>query len=219
MSGVWFLDSTGKFVTITDPDNRPRDVSYFTFRSSLNPHTVDPRAPNSVHKFEFSLRLPHNYPSSSVNLSLSSPSIVPNQSSVPTFNESLSGLSDALLNQMLATEMRDMLSAQRESLFISAPSNASRTLNFSTPNYSTTTVVTTSTTKWIWSAPLLLSVPLILDYSIFWIIKPVSTIFLDLLWTCCLLLLALLMRLKSMTLFDQRFQLCVVALNCIFFVI
>ena len=28
---------------------------------------------------------------------------------------------------------------------------------------------------------------------------------------------SLLMRLKSMTLFDQRFQLCVVALNCIFF--
>ena len=51
MSGVGFLDSTGKFITITDPDNRPRDVSYFTFRSSLNPHTVDPRAPNSVHKF------------------------------------------------------------------------------------------------------------------------------------------------------------------------
>ena len=37
MSGVGFLDSTRKSVNIIEPDNRPRDVSYFTFRSSLNP--------------------------------------------------------------------------------------------------------------------------------------------------------------------------------------
>ena len=53
MAGVEFLDSTGKSVTITDPDNFPRDISYFTFISSLNPHTVDPRAPNDIHQFEF----------------------------------------------------------------------------------------------------------------------------------------------------------------------
>ena len=51
MSSVGFLASQGKFVTIDDPDNRPRDVSCFTFRSSLNPHTVDLRVPNSVHQF------------------------------------------------------------------------------------------------------------------------------------------------------------------------
>ena len=51
LSGVGFLDSTGKYVSISDSDNRPRDVSYFTFRSFLNPNIVDPRAPNTVHQF------------------------------------------------------------------------------------------------------------------------------------------------------------------------
>ena len=49
MSDDGFLTSKGKSVTLNDPDNLPRDVSYFTFRLSLNPHTVDPRAPNTVH--------------------------------------------------------------------------------------------------------------------------------------------------------------------------
>ena len=53
ISGVGFLDSTGESITITEPDNRPRDVSYFTFYSFVNHNTVDNRAPNFVRQFEF----------------------------------------------------------------------------------------------------------------------------------------------------------------------
>ena len=51
MSIVGFLDSTGKSITISDPNNHPRDVSYFTFRSSLNPNTVNQRAPRAIYQF------------------------------------------------------------------------------------------------------------------------------------------------------------------------
>ena len=146
-SGVGFLDSTGKSVTISDPDNRPRDVSYFTFHSSLNPNTVNSRAPNAVHQFEFYLRLLHSSPSSSVNSSLPSASIVTNKSSKTTFNATLSGLSDGQLNKMSATTLRDMFSAQRYFISASANSIISCSLNFSTPDSSTTTVATTSTLK------------------------------------------------------------------------
>ena len=90
MSDDGFLTSKGKSVTLNDPDNLPRDVSYFTFRLSLNPYIVDPRASNAVHQFKFSLRLPLNFPSSSVNLSLPSTSIITNQSSVTLFDATLS---------------------------------------------------------------------------------------------------------------------------------
>ena len=60
ISGIGFFDSTGKSVTITDPNNHPRDVSYFIFRSSLNPSAIDDRAPNAVHQFKFTLILLHN---------------------------------------------------------------------------------------------------------------------------------------------------------------
>jgi len=133
MSGLGFLDSTGKSLTISDPDNRSCDVSYFTFRSSLNRNNVDHCALNTVNQFEFSSRLFDNLPSSSVNISLPSPSIVPNQSSVHIFNATLSGLTDDQLNKMLENEMRDTLSAQRASLFTSVPSNTSRSLNFFYP--------------------------------------------------------------------------------------
>ena len=116
MSGVGFLDSMEKSVTISDPDNRPHEVYYFTFHSSLYPNAVDPQASNSVHQFEFALCLLHNSTSSFVNFSLPSPSIVPNQSLLLTFNETFSSLSDALLNQVSETERRDILSAQRDSL-------------------------------------------------------------------------------------------------------
>ena len=59
--------------------------------------TIDDRSPNSVQQLEFSLRFPHNS-TFFVTLSLPSPSVVPNQSSVPTFNATLSSLLDALLN-------------------------------------------------------------------------------------------------------------------------
>ena len=147
MSGTGFLDSTGKSVTINDPENRLHDVSYFIFCSSLNPHTVDPWAPNAVRQFEFSLRLPHNSPSSFANILLPSPFVVPNQLSVPTFDITLSGISDTLLNQISATEVRDIISTRRDSLSTSTSSTISRSLKFATPNSSTTIVESISTPK------------------------------------------------------------------------
>ena len=137
MSAVDFLDATGKSVVISDSDNHSRDVSYFNFRWSLNPITVDYQVPNIVHQFEFSLRLHYNSLSSSVNILLPSSSIVHIQLSVPTFNSTFSGISNNQLNKISETEIRDMLSAQPDSLFTSIPSNTSRS----------TTVVTTLTLK------------------------------------------------------------------------
>ena len=48
---------------------------------------------------------------------------------------------------MIATKMRDMVSARGDSLLASEPSTTSRSLNLSTPLPSTTTVTTTSTPK------------------------------------------------------------------------
>ena len=126
ISGVGFLDSTGKSVTINYSDNHLRDVPSFTFLSSLKPNTVDDRAPHAVHQFEFSLCLPHNSTFSFVNISFPIPSVVPDQSLVNILNATLSDRLDALLNQISATEMWDILSAQRDSLFTSAPSTTLR---------------------------------------------------------------------------------------------
>ena len=147
MFGVGFRDSTGNFVTITDPDNHPRDASHLTFLSSLKPNTVDPHAPNTVHQLEFPLHLPHNSPSFSVNLSLPSAFVVPNQLSEITFNATLGGLSDNHLDKMSATTLRGMLSTQRNSIYASATSTTSRSLNFSAPNSSTTIMATTKNPK------------------------------------------------------------------------
>ena len=147
MSGVGFLYSTGKSVTISDPDKRPREIFYVTFRLSFYPTTVDPRAPNTVHQFEFSLHLPHSSLSSSVNILLLNSSVVTNKSSETTFNVTLSGISDDQLNKMPATALRDTLSAQRDSISASTTSKTSRSLKSSTPNSSTTTVAMKSTPK------------------------------------------------------------------------
>ena len=52
-SSVELFTSKAKFITINDPDNRPLDVSYCTFCSSLNHHIVDPRVPNAIHLLIF----------------------------------------------------------------------------------------------------------------------------------------------------------------------
>ena len=100
MSRVGFLDSTEKSITISDPDNRLRDVLYFTFCSSLNPNTIDPCAPHAVYQFKFSLRLPHNSPSSSTNILLPSTSVVTDKSSETTFNATFSVLSEDKLDTL-----------------------------------------------------------------------------------------------------------------------
>ena len=147
MSGTGFLDSTGKSVTINDPENRLHDVSYFIFCSSLNPHTVDPWAPNAVRQFEFSLRLPHNSPSSFANILLPSPFVVPNQLSVPTFDATLSGISDILLNQILPIEVRDIISNGHDFFSTSTSSTTSRSWKIANPSSSTTTVESISAPK------------------------------------------------------------------------
>ena len=146
MSGVGFLDYTGKSVTISDPDNYPRDVSYFTFLSYLNPNTVDPRALNAVHQFEFSLRLLLSSPSPSVNISLPSASVVTNKSSETTFNVILIDLLDDQLNKMSAIILRVIISIQRDSISASATSTTTFFGIFHSDS-STTTVAINSTPK------------------------------------------------------------------------
>ena len=95
MIDVGFLNSKGKPVTITDPDHRPDDITYFTFRITVNPHLVDTRAPDSVHLFKFSLRLPNTSPSLSASRLLGN-SILLNTTpaSVDTFESTLENLTD-----------------------------------------------------------------------------------------------------------------------------
>ena len=67
MIGVGFLNSKGKAVTITDPAHRLDDITYFTVHANINPNLVDTRAPDSVHSFEFSMRLLNTINSSSAS--------------------------------------------------------------------------------------------------------------------------------------------------------
>ena len=68
MFGVGFLNFKEKSLAIIDPFHRPDDITYFNFRANIKPHLVDTGAPDSVHLFEFSLCLPHTFPSSSASL-------------------------------------------------------------------------------------------------------------------------------------------------------
>ena len=46
MIEVDFLNFKGNSIAITNPDHRPNDITYLTFRTTVNPHLVDTRAPN-----------------------------------------------------------------------------------------------------------------------------------------------------------------------------
>ena len=81
MVEVGFLNSKEKSVSITDPDHRPDDITYLTFRTTINPSLVDTRSPDTVHLFEFSLRLPNTSPSLSASRLLGN-SIQPNTTPV-----------------------------------------------------------------------------------------------------------------------------------------
>ena len=89
MSGVGFLTLKEKSVTLNYSNNRPSDVSYFNFCSSPNPRIVDPRAPNTIHQFIFSLHLLQNSLSSSVKISVSRSSVITNPFSGATFDANL----------------------------------------------------------------------------------------------------------------------------------
>ena len=148
MIGVGFLNSNGKAVNITDPDHRPDDITYFTFRTTVNPHLVDTRAPNSVHLFEFSLRLPNTSPSLSASRLLRD-SIQPNTTPAPvdTFDSILENLTDNNLQFMSATRMRKLLSARHNTLNASRSLDTSRILEFTTPPPSATSMASIKTPK------------------------------------------------------------------------
>ena len=68
LQGVGFFDSSGQPITVPDPDNCPKDLTYFTFRSVVNTADIDNRAPDKSLSLEFSLHLPqtvHTLPPSS----------------------------------------------------------------------------------------------------------------------------------------------------------
>ena len=46
LQGVGFSDASGKPITIPDPENRPVDLTYFSFRSVVSAITVDAHAPD-----------------------------------------------------------------------------------------------------------------------------------------------------------------------------
>jgi len=80
--GVTFSNSSGQPITVTDTDNRPADITYFTFRSHVSTNTVDCRAPKKSLALEFSLRLPQTLrqsalPSTTTPVSVSTPLFVP----------------------------------------------------------------------------------------------------------------------------------------------
>ena len=106
MIGVGFLNSKGKSVTITDPDHRSDGITYITFRTTVNLHLVDTRAPDSIHLFEFSLCLLNISPSLSASRLHRNP-IQSNTTPTPvdTFDSTLGNLTDNKLQFMSATRM------------------------------------------------------------------------------------------------------------------
>ena len=193
MTSVGFLNSKEKSVTIDYSFFRPPDVSYFNFCSSINPHLFNSRASDANPLFDFSLGLPHSSRYSFVILQVPKPSIVVTPPSDDSFDDTLSRLLDVQLNQMTGVQMRDIISARCDTLPASGPSTTSR--SFDSP---TLTPLTTTT----WSALLLPSSPLTPDRWIFWIIRPVSIIYLNIFLLYYLLLFDTFMRSKSPTLFD-----------------
>jgi len=82
LTDVTFSNSSGHPITVTDTDNRPADITYFTFRSHVSTNTVDCRAPKKSLALEFSLRLPQTLrqsalPSTTTPVSVSTPLSVP----------------------------------------------------------------------------------------------------------------------------------------------
>ena len=54
LQGVGFFDSSGKLLDVSDLDNRPADLTYFTFRSVVTAADIDDRAPHTLLSLEFS---------------------------------------------------------------------------------------------------------------------------------------------------------------------
>ena len=148
MIGVGLLNSKEKSVAITDPAYRPDDITYFNFRAKINPHLVDTRAPNSVHLFEFTLRLSNTIPFSSASLPIKN-SVQINNTPAPvyTFDSILSKMSGNDLQFRSAARMWDLISARQNTLTVSSYSGICRTLQCTNHYLSTTTVASIRTPK------------------------------------------------------------------------
>ena len=106
LTGVTFSNSSGQSIAVTDTDNRPADITYFTFRSNVSANTVDCRSPNKSLALEFSLRLPQTLSQSALSStttppSVSTPSPVPDSPQpVKDLVFTLGNLSDDILSGM-----------------------------------------------------------------------------------------------------------------------
>ena len=58
LQGVGFFDSSGKLLDVSDSDNRPADLTYFTLRSVVNAANIDNRASDKSLSLDFSLYFP-----------------------------------------------------------------------------------------------------------------------------------------------------------------
>ena len=109
--GVTFSNSSGQSIKVTDSDNRPADITYFTFRSNVSANTVDCCAPNKSLALEFSLRLPQTIsqsalPSTTTPLSVSTSRSVPDSPQpVEDLAFTLGNLSDDILSSMDSDEL------------------------------------------------------------------------------------------------------------------
>ena len=148
MIRVGFINSKEKSVAITDPPHRLNDITYFTFRAKNNRHLVDTRAPDSIHLFEFSLRLSNIFPSSSVSFPIKI-SVQANTKPAPvdTFDSTLSKISDNYLQFMAAARIRELISTRHNTMTAYSHLGVSRTLQFTTPPPSTTVVALIKTPK------------------------------------------------------------------------
>ena len=139
---VTFSNSSGQPIKVTDSDNRPADITYFTFRSNVPANTVDCRAPKKSLALEFLFRLPQTLsqfalPSTTTLLSVSTPRSVPDSlQSVEDLDFTLGNLLDDILSSMDSDELLKLVIKARDTISVVpsptiqafAPSNL-----FSTP--------------------------------------------------------------------------------------
>ena len=95
--GVIFSDSSGKPIKVPDTNNRPADITYFTFRSNVSANTIDCRAAKTSLVLEFSLRIPQTLSLSTLP-STATPLSIPTSSSVPAPTQPVEDLAFTLGN-------------------------------------------------------------------------------------------------------------------------
>ena len=123
MQGVWIADTSGKPVKISDLNQRPADLAYFTFRSIVLAIIVDKRAPDKVLSLEFSLRLPQNFQSAaSISIPPGTPATKPplatkTPPSVNARSIVLDSYTDESLAQLGVAELQVLLLEAHSAIF------------------------------------------------------------------------------------------------------